>query len=152
MSSWKKIYADIEANIEKHGLTVIGVFADPVGMKPTFSYSIGLTDRGWPEMIMVGLHAPYAKGFINALARRPEPPKIGEQIDDLADLPIRIGAVSEEAIKAYMVQSTARQERTDGPRPTAVQVIYPDKDGRFPGEPGYDLDPRTQPLLAPTAN
>ena len=31
--------------------------------------------------------------------------------------------------------------------PTGLQIVYPDRQGRFPWDEGYDLDPRVQPIF-----
>jgi hypothetical protein len=148
--SYDSFTANVEGHIAATGQSVIGVFGD--GISPTFSYTIGRTDRGKPELIAVGLPPATAQAIFNSINDGMEPETVGEVIEGVANFPLRLGAVSDAAIDEYMVQAVARQERVAGPRPAALQVVYPDPEGRYPGDEGYSLPPELQPVLAPEAN
>ena len=55
----------IEHDIEKYGVCVIGVFPDVEKHKPGFSYTIGLSQLGFPEQLMFGLRPEIATHFFN---------------------------------------------------------------------------------------
>lgn len=54
--------------IDQHGWAVIGVFPTSVDDGPPFSYTVGMTDRGLPELAVYGLDPRSAAGVLNAVA------------------------------------------------------------------------------------
>ncbi len=119
--------------IAKYGCQIIGVH----DISPSFTYTIGLHSKFGFEIIVFGL--PYAvAGMIlndihDALAS-------GQTIEcDVPDprwanLPCMF-KVASQAARGYVCQADNYYEQ-----PVKVlQLVLPDKDGKFPGEEGFDL-------------
>ena len=56
--------ADIEGLVARYGWAIRHVLADTAGGHAAFSYTVGLTSRGWPELIITGLPSTVADVFI----------------------------------------------------------------------------------------
>lgn len=130
----------VEADIERVGWSAIGVFPteddDPVEARQ-FTYSIGFHDKGHPEMIVFGLSMEMSHSILWDLWKRVE---AGERFED--------GKRYDEVLEGYQVEMRALPP--DG-RPLfvarahyqvdeleALQVVWPDMEGKFPGEEGCD--------------
>jgi hypothetical protein len=148
---WEALYATMERNITTTGVHFMGVFGDQES--PSFCYSVGLADRGWPELIAVGLPLEAAHVVLNDLvswyAKAERRPAVGDCNTDVANLPLRLGSVGPVALHEYCAQAVYRQERVGGPPPTALQMVIPDSDGNFPLDSGYNLQQMGfQPAMA----
>lgn len=121
------------ALIAEHGWMVQGV-----GGQPPFAYTIGLTEYGHPELLLTGLDPRRAQPLLNDLARpvkdtgrRYEPgervPEIIKGYDVLVHGPI-------DPRQAQMNQALNLYGGID-----ALQVLWPDKNGIFPGQSGFSL-------------
>lgn len=128
--------------VEEHGWAVQGV-----GASPPFAYTVGLTECGAPELLMVGLPFTTMQTLLNDLARpvkeaaRRYAP--GERVPEILrdyDVVIR-GPIDPRA--GEMFQAINLYGEID-----AVQVLWPDKEGRYPDEVGYDSAPQTVVRLA----
>jgi hypothetical protein len=110
--------------------SIMGVF--PIeGQSPPFpfNYTIGLSDMGWPELIMAGLDNRIAARLINEIIERcveTTPP--------------------EEQRDKYMCWAVDRQKRIGRAEPDALQVIFPDDEGRWPDDP--ECDAKVQYILS----
>jgi hypothetical protein len=143
---------DIDAVIEDHGWALRAVLGDGPGVPP-FTYSIGLFDR-LPELLCIGPCAEVAGPTVNALARRllsqPELALPGQQVElptDRGALPeVRLGAVDARWRGLYVTQAMNHHGTDDI---DILQVLVPDPDGRFPGDPDVDAYSYSfQPVLA----
>lgn len=136
--------------IEEYGIEVIGVFGTIEKPGPNFTYSIGMMDHGWPEIIAVGLPNITAHTFINQLFALTKacgiPPNIGEFDTELANLPMKFGAVSENNIREYLCQAYYRSEEKQI-KMRAIQLIWCDREGIFPDETGFDESMRKLAVL-----
>ena len=61
---------DTRARIARQGWTVIGVFPTPDEPGPSLAYTVGLGERGLPELATYGLHVQIAHSLLNEVARR----------------------------------------------------------------------------------
>ena len=104
-----------------------------------FTYTIGLTDIGWPELIIAGLGGVTAGTILNAVVTRCltdlGPPIAGVEIKKIANYPVRLQSISDEQRDEYLRWSVARQERVGGPEPQVLQVVFPDPNGKWPDDP-----------------
>jgi hypothetical protein len=133
-------YRQFAAGLEKaiagsHKCAVLGIF----DANPPFGYSVGLTDQGWPELIIAGLQAGAACTIINNMVTYfgehgvPDP---YVHIDKIVhDFPVRLQPVSDEVLDEYMHQAVQRQIRAGGQSPWGMQIVYPDPEGRWPDDP-----------------
>lgn len=133
--------------IAKYGHEVRVVFPNDGDSKQRFAYTIGRTAYDQPELLITGPLAPEHFGqVLNAVGEisdlRSGQILDAENIDhSLGPWPAKLVEVTDlEAAEMFGVTSlfptTAR----------ALQVLWPDTQGRFPDEEGYDLSADTQPI------
>ena len=153
----------MDAAIETYGFYVISVgyggcsvpgCCGPVDRHP-WSYTIGLSQRGLPELVLMGLSpvsAHFALSYVanEALAGRPVP--LGDRIE-LAGAAIKVVEVPEEWVLTdpdrigQWFEERFRHERTTR-LPELRQVLWADAEGAFPDECGCDPSVREQqPVL-----
>ena len=134
---------DILDTIEAHGWFCMGVF-DPHGGAPEFAYSIGFTETlKQPEFIIFGLPGETANAILWAVfhsLKSGRVPVDGERWPDLVegyDCVIRRvhpTQVTREYLNSaiwYWGDPAVRGEPL-----TAYQIVWPDRDGRFPWDAG----------------
>jgi Domain of unknown function (DUF4262) len=129
---------EIERMIAKHGffIQVVGGQEEPLAL-PGFAYTRGLGENAsHPELVMVGMPQHLVSFVLADLStqilagRRTLRP--GDVIDDvLADgYTLRVSECP---------RHLTDQTRQDPEKPAgALQILLPDKAGRFPGDPGVD--------------
>jgi hypothetical protein len=105
-----------------------------------FAYTTGLTGGDHPEILIAGLDPYTAHDVATAAVRR---------IRD--GVPLKPGCHYPGIVSSFLVEvrELDLEDRGRFPRNIttahygrkvpAVQLVYPDKDGRFPGEPGCSL-------------
>jgi hypothetical protein len=114
-----------------------------------FAYTVGLTAHDYPELLIAGLPPDVAHGLLNDLASRvydkAERFTDGQRISDLIagyDAVVVDGAPTDELLPGVAIARYGRD------RVRLQQVVWPDPQGRFPWDTGYDFDPDVQPLIA----
>lgn len=147
------IDALVAEHIETHGWHATGVFPteDSAPNTPPFVYTAGLTEKDKPELIIFGLAARVGHSIL------------ATAVDRLLDDDLSLGRASNliEGLDAYILNVKAthwsdylsvaiRRSRTE--RPTMLfrcwQIVWPDKDGKFPWESGYSMPEWLQPVLS----
>ncbi len=127
----------ITTRIGEHGWAVPGVYGDD--QAPPWAYSVGmwLTCQS-PELIVCGVPVQNAAGLINAIGGRIAD---GEQIGaddvlrDVCPAPLAIRPVD---LSWRMTSMFAVSDEFYGfVRPPYLQVVWADRNGRFPWEPGF---------------
>lgn len=129
----------IEANIKKYGYNSTFVFA---GNSPSFCYSTGIYKSfGVPEIFISSLPQNLSHELIAdylAKFRNTNSVPVNEQIDDLTDrFPVYLIEVPKDNLTEYVLTSLKFYGNTDF---KYVQLIYPDVEGNFPNDTGYDYD------------
>lgn len=121
--------------IREHGHVVL--HTAPQADRYGFSYTVGRTDGGQPELLTVGMHAGLAHRRLNAavasLLKRPMQGP-GPELRELEGHPARIVEVSTEAFAAEL-RSYPMVDRVVPT--TMLQVIWACAAGKFPGEDQY---------------
>jgi hypothetical protein len=145
MSDWNGVddyLVRIQALIEEHGWAVQGVFPTPDEPTISFGYTVGLTLKELPEVIIFGLTAALTQSTLNNVARHmveDGPLHAGDIVDYLFQGgfdPIAIDVDQEHIDHEYLTVVG----RLYGDRnPTAVQLVIPDKEHRFPWDDGYSM-------------
>ncbi len=128
------------ATINEHGWMLQAVFGTDDDPCAPFVYTVGLTVAGLPELIIAGLPDQTAGWLLNTAAKRSLGVEIkaGDVIDDIATVPFRvIDAPSAEVNLARHLYGLSRV--------TALQLVWPDDKGHYPGDPGWSLGD-AQPL------
>ena len=138
--------------VAEHGHAINMVADDPGEPtdQPPFAYSIGAWEsHGAPELIVFGLRPEVASSIINAVmashaaGRRfrcgvPEFEVIQNRV------PVYFLEVDPDIAKVYATFTDWYYERGAFP---LWQIVWPDKNGRFPWEATYEGDLRWQPDL-----
>ena len=140
--------------IDEHGWAVVGVGGagcDCAGCDGgaddgiQFSYTVGLSTLGFPEVITYGLPQSVAQACLN---------RIGQQVS--AGKPPRVGAMVDrvfQGLRGYLLEVSDTSDLVVVgqvyPEIIAAQLIWPDMHGRFPWQPGYDHRRCPQPLIGP---
>ena len=133
-------FKELQRIIRQEGWAVQYVEDD----KKPFAYTIGLHDRGLPELLVTGLSPSWAAQLLKCMAR--------EALDGRDLKPgMRITHHSTEIIEtvevdhpdAHMDWAIAMQ----GPGVRAIQLVCADNRGRWPWSPDFDEGRGTQPVL-----
>ena len=143
-----EVDAHIDQVIDGAGHIVMGIQADP-----PFAYTAGLWEKGMPELIMFGLSGPTSMAILNRVVDHIKTNGMiqdGDLLDDIATMPTKIGAVHDRHVVEHFKVAFERIERVKAEvaAPYALQIIWPDTQGRFPGDPLFeDRFSARQPLL-----
>jgi hypothetical protein len=130
----------IFSNIREHGCHIVGIGSDDKG--PQYAFSIGLfLNYGQPEIVLFGLRPEQQGALINDVrdhAARGECFVASDRSDKfLTDYDVCFVEYPLEAYADYL--GTANWFYQSLPKPfPCVQMVWPDRGGRFPWEPGYD--------------
>jgi hypothetical protein len=133
----------LREQILRHGWVVQYVEDD----KMPFAYTIGLHDRGLPELLVTGLDPQRAGWLLNTFAKRVlsgRRPTAGNEV--LLPAGTRLELVDVEHPVAHMDMAIA----IEGSGIRAVQLVWADGRGRWPWAPGFNDGHRQQVLGART--
>lgn len=132
--------------IDQHGWAVQHVGADEETGDSAFSYTVGLTGLGHPELVMTGMPFETAEEFLNLAGQeirdghRFRPGTLDPVLSD-EDSPVAVIEVVEtgELTGVEVVYRTVK----------ALQLIWPDSTGTLPWQEGHRNPPHVQPFLGP---
>lgn len=135
----EKYFRKVYDNIEKHGFHHTYV-TEEVGLTP-FGYSTGIYQNfGIPELFVSGLPNGLTNTLINNYVEKFKYKKVplNERIHGLIDLfPIYFVEVNNEFLTEYTLSSFKYYANSEF---KYLQLIFPDLNGYFPNETGYDYD------------
>ena len=124
----------IHADIEKFGWSAIYVYPDASNPVP-FGYTVGMMETyGHPELIVYGLGTEDAHGVLRNAARLIKNGEVltdGESYKEIVDEPYSIEARSHHSGPPMNWATKYYDQETE-----AIQLVWPDKEGLFPGEEG----------------
>ncbi len=139
----RKMLTRIRADVELYGLSVIFV-----GDSPPFSYTVGRSKRGLPELLIVlPLHPEAGKTILNHLDQlMPSRLPSDTLVSVGGKYPVMLVDADIRAQRRYTLLASA----LNGDDPYQVQqVLLCDPEGRYPGDPECDLIYARQPILRP---
>lgn len=117
--------------IAEHGWMVQGVFPRAGDEGTPFSYTVGLTAAGLPELVISGLPAELAGELLNTAAHQSLTTEFtaGQVLTDAASVPLRVveAPAAEVNVAHRLYPGSVR----------ALQLVWPDAAGVFPGDPGW---------------
>jgi hypothetical protein len=117
--------------------------------RPSFSYTVGLTNHGKPEIVVTGLPKQRAADLLNDVAAHlvhADPPPPGERVP-LTDGPlIEIVRVAEPSAHLNVAVELC------GPQLSALQLVYADDRGHWPWDRGFRGGRGGQPVLGARAD
>jgi uncharacterized protein DUF4262 len=131
--------------IATHGWAVQFVESD----RNPFAYTIGLHDRGLPELLTTGLAPQRACWLLNTFARRT---LSGRRLVPGRQIFLSVGARVEPVAVGHPDAHLEMANAIEGPDVTAVQLVWADDRGRWPWAPEFDDGIRRQPVLGVRAN
>lgn len=129
----------IRRNVHKRGWHFTGVLSD--GMAVPYVYTTGLY-RTWghPELVITGLPAEVAPGLVADVADRVADGRVFKAMDIVNGIvvgfPVHLRQVPPAGWPG--MPFTGSRMFYDGQLPAVLQIVWPDKHGRFPGQPGCD--------------
>jgi hypothetical protein len=134
----RTFYKRQKSHIEKYGRSIVGVFADEDEqdvINHTFSYTIGNTIKGMPELLVFGIAQSSLLNHLSELMiKRDRGFKNNEIIDIGGKHPTcAIDADDEEVKKEFTIQA-GRYLGHEFYR--VQQIVIPDKNGLFPWQVG----------------
>ncbi|BAG41475.1 hypothetical protein [Ralstonia phage phiRSL1] len=149
----QQIRDGIDERIREFGHTFVGVFPtaeDPTPVTP-FMYTVGLTAKGWPEIIATGnLSVRAMQWCLGAVVSTME--KEGADFrtgirHDLFNFKCELRWVTSEELRMeYAVHAT----RLYGDNVRVLQLVWTDDQNRLPDEPGYDAQRFIQQVFPAT--
>jgi hypothetical protein len=143
-------HRNLLANIERVGWGVIAILEDDEG--PTYAFSAGLFHSyGHPEITLMGVPSATAMHIINDLGtavREGRQFEAGSRTDGILErFPVAFISVAERYMQEYFGTACWLYGGPDFP---VVQCVWPDKQGVFPWETGFNADLfQFQRLLGP---
>ncbi len=124
--------------VDEHGWFCTAVF-DPDGAAPDFAYTVGFTRTlDLPEFIMFGLPLKTLHGILWDVFRALKAGRAPEDGQRWSDLIEGYDCMLRRVHPTQVIRehfNSALWFRGDQPL-TAFQVVWPDRDGRFPWDPG----------------
>ncbi|MDD4866187.1 MAG: DUF4262 domain-containing protein [Mycobacterium sp.] len=144
------VFVRQEEIIDRVGWAVVGVCPTVNSPEETtpFAYTVGLTAHGYPELVIAGLDPRTSQALLNDLANRVYGQAVrfthGQHVSDLiagCDAVIVEGPVIAELLPGMAYARYGRNAVR------LQQIVWPDKDGRFPWQDGYDLPTIIQPVI-----
>ena len=121
--------------VAKGSWLVLMIGADP-GVSPTYSYTVGLTEHGLPELAVVGLDPRTAQQVLNRagdLMRANGAFRDGQPAHEVIGGNMKV--VFAELPAGSLLHATSRYGATGY---KALQLFWPDKAGLMPWEAGVD--------------
>lgn len=131
----------VRDTIKENGWMVQGVFPTAHDPGPEFVYTVGLTEKDRPELVIVGLPLNLAAELINSAAEAhlEKPFEPGGIATGFAEVDFRVV----EAPHAEV--GTANRVYRDR-EIKVLQLLWPDNDGNYPGDPGWNPESLAQPI------
>lgn len=144
----REFIGKMEQKILAHGHQVMFIFPTAESTGAQFWYSVGRAMIGKPDLLVTGL-LPQEVGqhIINEACRMIDEEGIvlGEGYEFAPDT--LISNYPMRVVEADPVESEMTMARMVGGDITAYQLLWPDNEGKYPDEQGYD-EKFTQPIYA----
>lgn len=141
------ILAGVRERIARNGFDVVNVFGEPE--VPTYSYTVGLADRGHPELFMAGFEPSLMQGLLRNAVRQAAEIRDAVPLASVANYLLGVRKLPQEAADTFLLLA-----KTHHGRPVeAFQIVVPDARGLFPWQPGCDpMIVRYQSVALPFAD
>ncbi|MFV2114218.1 DUF4262 domain-containing protein [Micromonospora sp. LOL_025] len=129
-------------------VTLVHPGADDTDDSVPFAYTVGLTNHGYPELLIAGLDPAISQQLLNDLAARAydqaERFTHGQRLGNLIagyDVTIIDGAPTEQLHPAAAIARYGHQQVR------VQQIAWPDPAGCFPWNDGYAYPASVQPVI-----
>lgn len=132
----------VRSDIQEYGCHIVWVFDDNNETSP-FAYTVGLTEKGQPEVVVCGVPAELGAHICNEIYHKAVDEGLeltaGVTLDNLVEgFPGILCDVSSE----HEANQARNYYRNDDVR--VLQFVLPDLQGNYPWDLAYDLDPAIQ--------
>jgi len=139
---------EIEQNIEEHGVQIIQIDPDNEKDSPSFTYTIGLTATGRPEILVFSLPEKAAHIMLNDLAILENKDYFQHKLlTEIGNLPMIVKPVADNAavVEEYVCWAGNLYDDV-----ADDQLIWPDEEGKFPWKDGWNksFDPYQSALYS----
>jgi hypothetical protein len=137
-----------EEHIKEYGFTVMNIFAGEDG-SPAYAYTIGNFRLDWPEILLIGnlgQRAPMMMihAVIDAWRQAGRPSAGDIKVEGLNIPCVRMKVVAPHVAQQRYTKQVRHFKGDENY--TVMQLLWPDDQGHFPDEPGYN--PKfVQPIL-----
>jgi len=141
-SSHQDYLDHMQGLIDRFGWAVVAIEDDQI--HPPWAYTLGLTPRGRPELVVTGLPQPRAVWLLNTLAPYvldTAVPRPGESVLVEGGPLMEVVHVAEPS--AHLLTAVEFY----GPGIRALQLAYADASGRWPWDAGFRGHKGGQPVL-----
>lgn len=124
--------------IESEGWAVQSVFGADDSLP--FSYTVGLSAQGFPELILVGIGAQTATHLLNTAAARLRDGSFSGRADEPLERVANATLIPKDVKDdpAWTARMATRYAAQLGHSVRLVQLVYPDRAGKFPWDEGCD--------------
>lgn len=131
----------VRERIDSHDFVIQSVEED--GPCPPFSYTVGRTAQGLPELVMTGLRYSVAQALLNAVVARPSNGVLtpGDHLS-VDGRPLEVVALSEPSSRLNIAVAVYGQQIS------ALQLVHADEHGAWPWSTEYSAAYR-QPVWGP---
>jgi hypothetical protein len=135
---------DLLRLVKQYGWAVRHVLAGSLPTEPPFSYTVGLTARGHPEVVIVGLSVKTSKAFLDLVVGQIDGGQHFESNQMTSEL------TDGGSVALIHVEDTSGLTAIDDTYGSvnALQIVWPGSGGRYPWDTGYANAIEAQPLLA----
>jgi Domain of unknown function (DUF4262) len=141
-ASWQDYLAHLRELLEQHCWIVQGVQRER--QRPAYAYTIGLAAHGRPELAVTGLPYEQAAGLLNGAARHAlltDTLRPGERLSLRGSPVTEIVRIAEPGVHLPAAAGI------NGPRFTALQLVYADERGHWPWDTSFRRGQGGQPVL-----
>ncbi len=131
---------DVATQMERQGFAVVASPGVMTGAGPTIAHTIGMTDKGLPEIILEGIVGPEAIDLLGSVASfLVDEGTAANQIDKLT---LTVPDMGTEVYLLLMQPKAGARKAPlackDGREPDFVQMCIRDRNGRWPWEASFE--------------
>lgn len=148
-----RFMVSVDEKIRLYGHSTVSVLPGKEPDDFAYTYTVGMAEKGWPELILTSLHPKTGEMILVEVVKRlrhlNEVPEAGMIVEKALNVPIKLGAVSAIQIpkRFKIAMNRVNQLGLPDEAVTALQAIWPDTEGKFPGDPGYDRENFPQVIM-----
>ena len=128
--------------IERFGHSCVTVAGD--SPDEVFAYTAGLSEAGWPELLVIGLGPQTSMTILNEVVAKlrseERRPAHGMIVTEALNVPVHLRSVPAHLVLDYFKVSLNRANRKGIPdaQVEGIQIVWPDEAGKFPWDAGYN--------------
>lgn len=154
MPVFDEFLAKQDAIITEYGHSCVMVFGEDA--TSGFTYTVGLTEGGWPEIICMTLRETgqiILNQVVAKLRSEDRRPAYGMVVTEALNVPIHLIEIPKDIADEHLNVARVRALKVGIPKDTVtgLQAVWPDTEGKYPWDADYDHKNCPQPLLGKPA-